>query len=475
MQPYENSYNGRGAPAPRVRVGGQLYNLFADRQNLTLQQTSAPGESPYVYPYNTVAGISISSNEYYEPCIDAQISFDGAQTSSMTIIFDSEDERNSVFSTIQNFMNASLHMPPNQPPAQPKANPRMQQTPYGATESFLGPEYSDSEFIGERADGRGGERGFGYSQSQPGSQNSYETKNPYDSASSYEQHDPYSSYSQDSYGRDSGYNPQNPYDSHNPHGSYDSYESQRSYDSYGRHESYDSYESPKSYDSYGPHDSYDSYDSYDSHDSYASDPYSTQRKQTFDEYRYSQSDLSLPEKIIGFVRYPAETFESSAADDLKSGILYAGLMLVLFSVVNVLISAVIASSAAPKSTIYANLLTSTPELVRLILEYMIFGAVLIVVYGLLVYLIAMATGQGVDISESLLTTFYSATALGTLGLIPLVGIFIAPLYMVFLQIKGLCGAYDADVKFAALSAVIPAVLMFALFYYFVASGEVAFI
>ena len=198
-------------------------------------------------------------------------------------------------------------------------------------------------------------------------------------------------------------------------------------------------------------------------------------RQSFGEYKYSQGSLSLPEKIIGFVRYPSETFESSNNDELPTVLIYGALMLLLFSVVNVVIAAVIGSAAAPDNAVFGGLLSNGGELVRLILEYLIFSIICLLVYGILVFLLTKITGQGLSPQESLTTTIYSSTALGTIGLIPLVGIFIAPLFLIFLQIKGLAAGYVQDIKFAVIAAVLPAIIMFAVFYYVVVSGEVAFI
>ncbi len=90
-------------------------------------------------------------------------------------------------------------------------------------------------------------------------------------------------------------------------------------------------------------------------------------------------------------------------------------------------------------------------------------------------LMTKITRQEFHLTESLQTTFYSTTSLGTLGLIPLFGLFIAPVWMVFLQYKGLHDGLNADKKWALLSAIVPALIMFFLLYYVIISGEVVFI
>ncbi|MBN2733515.1 MAG: YIP1 family protein [Methanomicrobiaceae archaeon] len=341
---------------PRVRVGGQLYFLTLDNTSLSLQQVSSVDVMPYVYPYSVLSGVFPTGNEYYEPCIKATINYDTGDTAVLMMVFESEEERNSVVSKIQ----------------------------YYAERTF-------SEGSSEKAD--------------------------------------------------------------------------------------DSPESYKSGENYGENFEDSDFKDYMSHNNYESsssdhNPYS---RQTFDEYKYSQGSLSLIEKISGFLRYPGETFSSVTSDELKSGIIYAFLMLLMFSVVNVFISAVIASAISPENTIYGVLLNSVPELVRLILEYFIFGALCVLAYGLLVFFMTKIMRQEFHLAESLQTTLYSTTPLGTIGLIPLFGVFIAPIWMVFLQYKGLYDCLDSDPKCAAVSAFIPALIMLLIFYYIVVSGEVAFI
>jgi len=359
LQPYDNSYTGAGLSAPKVKVGSQLYYLISDKENMSLQQVSSPDVTPYVYPYNVMSGINPVENEYYEPCIEVTINYDGGDSAVMVMVFESENERNQILSQIQN--------------------------------SAAGPVSGDN------------------------------------------------------YGQDIGF--------------------QDNYDSTGYHKS-DPYEQNS-----GGFETRDDYESQYS----GSESYNSGDRQTFDEYKYSQGGLSLVEKIKGFLRYPGETFESVSSDELMSGIIYTALMLVLFSVVNVLFSAVIASALAPDNAIYGVLLNEIPELIRLVLEYFIFGALCIMVYGLLVFLMTKITRQEFHLTESLQTTFYSTTSLGTLGLIPLFGLFIAPVWMVFLQYKGLHDGLNADKKWALLSAIVPALIMFFLLYYVIISGEVVFI
>ena len=420
VQPYDNNYERRGLNQSKVRVGGQLYYLIMDTESMTLKQVSGPQSSPYVYPYNIVSGISLVSNEYFEPCLEITISYETMETAGMTLVFETSEERDSAFSSLNQMVSNPAFVPPVTP-EQKDYSDKTSQTGHFTENNLHNHNFEDQNI-----------QKHGY--------DSYETEKPYVSGynSGYESVDEYRS----------GDYPTG-YENFENYTGYD--RSQAGYDEYdrGRHQSY---ESEKKYDSYGGGFT-----------------------KSFDEYKYSQSDLTIIEKITGFLRYPSETFESVSSEDLKSGILYAGLMLCLFSVVSVLFSAIIASAIAPESTIYTNLLSDIPELIRLILEYLIFGVFCVLIYGMLVFLLTKITGQELFFTESFITTLYSVTAIGTIGLIPLFGIFLAPLWMIFLQIKGLCSAYDIEVKFAAVSAVIPAVIMFAVFYYLIISGEVAFI
>ena len=496
----------------KVRVGGQLYHLTMDDSKLRLD-LAAGGVEPYEYPYDVIKSATAVANGYYEPCIEVTVCYNLNETASMTMTFDFDEERDNVLRQLLSVTGNSGGGYQQAPAAaafgQTQAN--YGQDMYGQNVSGgYGNSSGYSDNYGQNGQNYGDNYGLNNQQypqnNQPYNEYSDENTDVYganrsggyggynDGMSGYGSEGGYGNggYGNDGYGN--GY--QDGY-SQNNSGNYSNYSDNYSNnysDNYGNNgnnysdnyrdnyrDDYSDNYSDRYSDGYGNGD-YDRYggrggrgDEYErGYDSGYGSSYDSGR-QSFGEYKYSQGSLSLPEKIIGFIRYPSETFESSNSDSTVSVLIYGILMLVLFSVVNVVIAAVIGSSVAPKNAIFGALLSNGGELVRLILEYLIFSIICLLVYGILVFLLTKITRQGLSIQESLTTTIYSSTALGTIGLIPLVGIFIAPLFLIFLQIKGLMAGYIQDTKFAVIAAVLPAIIMFAVFYYVVVSGEVAFI
>lgn len=499
---------------------------------------AAGGVEPYEYPYDVIKSAKAVANGYYEPCIEVTVCYNLNETASMTMTFDFDEERDNVLRQILSVTGNNGGGYQQAPAAagfgQTQAN--YGQDMYGQNASGgYGQSRQYSGGYGNSSHGNSSGYSDNYGQGGQNYGDNYGQNNQqYSNNQQYPNSQPYNEYSDENtdvyganrsggyggyndgmngYGSDGGYGNggygndsygngyQDGY-SQNNSGNYSNYSDNYSNnysdnysDNYGNNgnnysdnyrDNYrdgysDNYSDRYSDGGYGNGD-YDRYggrggrgDEYErGYDSGYGSSYDSGR-QSFGEYKYSQGSLSFPQKIIGFIRYPSETFESSNSDSTVSVLIYGILMLVLFSVVNVVIAAVIGSSAAPKNAIFGALLSNGGELVRLILEYLIFSIICLLVYGILVFLLTKITGQGLSIQESLHTTIYSSTALGTVGLIPLIGIFIAPLFLIFLQIKGLMAGYVQDIKFAVIAAVVPAIIMFAVFYYVVVSGEVAFI
>ena len=76
--------------------------------------------------------------------------------------------------------------------------------------------------------------------------------------------------------------------------------------------------------------------------------------------------------------------------------------------------------------------------------------------------------------ESLKITMYSSVPFATIGLIPFFGLYIAPVWTVYLQAKGLVECNEIDDRVALVSSVVAAVILAALFYIVIISGKVGF-
>ena len=174
--------------------------------------------------------------------------------------------------------------------------------------------------------------------------------------------------------------------------------------------------------------------------------------------------LSLKEKIVGFLKYPSETFQETAGESLGQGLKYLMLMAGLYSVVTILVAAVLANMLAPDVGTFGTLLSVPVDMILIIVELLVFVVFGVLIYGLLGFAILKAGKWDLYADEALVSTCHAATPLGTFGLIPFFGTFAAPLWMVALQYKGFYEAHKVDSGWAAAAAIVPAIV-FGLFYY----------
>jgi hypothetical protein len=202
---------------------------------------------------------------------------------------------------------------------------------------------------------------------------------------------------------------------------------------------------------------------------------STKLKDIDSEYRHN-AVMSFPEKIKGFLLNPADTFYRASADSFSDAFIFALVMLGLSAVINIIVLIFIGPGIAPEGSVYATLkYMPAGDNVLLIIEFFVLLLILTLIYGLLVFVFSKILGTDLMADESYVTTFYSAVPFGTVGLIPIFGLLIAPIWMIFLQFTGYSEGHGCETAKSAACAVIPAVIMALIIYYVIFSGEVAFI
>lgn len=179
-----------------------------------------------------------------------------------------------------------------------------------------------------------------------------------------------------------------------------------------------------------------------------------------------EEDIGLSGKISGFLMHPADTYEDTSGGYFSDALVYLLVMASLFSVVNVLLLTVLSKSLAPEN-MFAGLFSTPADLVVMIITFFGYLCVATIIYGLIAYLIIRAGGWDVSPDESLSTTIYAATPYGTVGLIPLFGLIVAPFWMIYLQYTGASYGLEIDRGWAAVSAIVPAAVFFGAFYLYV--------
>ncbi|MBQ3718463.1 MAG: YIP1 family protein [Methanomicrobium sp.] len=188
----------------------------------------------------------------------------------------------------------------------------------------------------------------------------------------------------------------------------------------------------------------------------------------------SAEELSIQEKYIEFLRYPSETFEAIKYETPDKSLFYFIVVLFLFAAVNTIVCGFVGMLAAPDNPFFGHLFRDFGSLVVTTLIIFVMTAAAVVIYGLCTRIMLNALGSELEFHESMSITFYSATAFGTVGLIPLVGVFLAPFYMLYLQMKGLCSAYELDTTVSLIASVVPFAVLSGLFYFFIMSGAVVY-
>lgn len=185
-------------------------------------------------------------------------------------------------------------------------------------------------------------------------------------------------------------------------------------------------------------------------------------------------ELSISEKYIDFLRYPSETFEAVGRDTPDKSLFYFIAVTFLFAVVNTVICGFVGMLAAPDNPFFGHLFRDFGGLVVTAIIIFVMTAAAVVIYGLCTRIMLNALGSELEFHESMSVTFYSATAFGTVGLIPLVGVFLAPFYMLYLQMKGLCSAYELETSVSLIASAVPFAVLSGLFYFFIMSGAVVY-
>lgn len=219
------------------------------------------------------------------------------------------------------------------------------------------------------------------------------------------------------------------------------------------------------------------------HDDYAQAEY---RGDGYDEYDsgfdsgYREKDygngqyLSFFEKFTGLIKNPSGTFPSLYSDELSDGLKFMLVMMAISAVVNTMLTGFLASRIVPGLDTFSGLGSNPSSLVILILEVFIFLVLTLAVYGLLTFAISKIFGEEMFLDESMKVTMYSSVPFASVGLIPFFGLYIAAIWTVYLQAKGLEECNEINGRTAIISSVAAAIILAGLFYLVIISGKVGF-
>ncbi len=188
---------------------------------------------------------------------------------------------------------------------------------------------------------------------------------------------------------------------------------------------------------------------------------------------YSPDD-SIVGRLIGFIRAPVETFRMTKGQDPLEALPVLVIALAVFGFVTGIIIQFFAGSLDPSTYPEMTSLKDGGALIFLVIEIVVLGIIYAIFNGALLYLGLLITGNAEDILDDIRIAAYSMCPFAVAGLIPLFGIFIAPLWAFFLQFTGLKETYNLDDRQAAIAAAIPVLVILMLFLFFIGEGERGF-
>ena len=205
------------------------------------------------------------------------------------------------------------------------------------------------------------------------------------------------------------------------------------------------------------------------------DEYDSGPERGYGETDYGNGQyLSFFDKFVGLIKNPSGTFPALYSDELSDGLKFMLVMMAISAVVNTMLAGFLASKIFPGLDTFSGLGSDPASLVTLILEVFIFLVLTLAIYGLLTFAITKIFGEEMFLDESMKVTMYSSVPFATIGLIPFFGLYIAPIWTVYLQAKGLAECNEIEGNAAIISSVVAAIIMAALFYLVIISGKVGF-
>ncbi|MBN1432193.1 MAG: YIP1 family protein [Methanomicrobiaceae archaeon] len=184
--------------------------------------------------------------------------------------------------------------------------------------------------------------------------------------------------------------------------------------------------------------------------------------------------LSFFDKFTGLIKNPSGTFPSLYSDEFSDGLKFMLVMMAISAVVNTMLTGFLASKILPGLETFSGLGSDPASLVILVLEVFIFLVLTLAIYGLLTFAISRIFGSEMFPDDSMKVTMYSSVPFATVGLIPFFGLYIAPVWTVYLQARGLEECNEIEGRTAIVSSVVAAIILAALFYIIIISGKVGF-
>lgn len=175
---------------------------------------------------------------------------------------------------------------------------------------------------------------------------------------------------------------------------------------------------------------------------------------------YSDSD-SFPGTIIGLIRSPEEMFRQVRSREVMDAVPVLLVSLAVFAFGSLFFLGMMASDASAYP--YLSGLADMGTLIFVSVEMIIFGAICAALTGVLLHFVSYYEGFDEDIGQALKVAAYSAAPYAVGGLIPFLGIIIAPFWSIYLQYTGMRETYYMESDQASVAVLVPAAVFVVLF------------
>jgi hypothetical protein len=142
--------------------------------------------------------------------------------------------------------------------------------------------------------------------------------------------------------------------------------------------------------------------------------------------------------------------------------------LVIFAFGSTFFLGLIASDASAYP--YLSGLADMGTLIFVAIEMIVFGVICVALTGVLMHYVAYYEGFDEDISQSLKVAAYSSAPFIVGGIIPFVGIIIAPIWSIYLLYTGVRETFYMESDQAAVAVLVPVAVFAALFIFMIIFG-----
>ncbi len=168
---------------------------------------------------------------------------------------------------------------------------------------------------------------------------------------------------------------------------------------------------------------------------------------------YSDPDSVLG-TIIGLIRSPEEMFRQLRSKEAGDAIPVLLVSIAIFAFGSTFFMGMIAADASAYP--YLSGLAEMWTLIFVSVEMIFFGAICVALTGVLLHFVSYYEGFEEDIGQALKVAAYSAAPYAVGGLIPFLGIIIAPFWSIYLQYTGMRETYYMESDQASVAFLVPA-------------------